>query len=162
MVNSRFSLNSPSLAENSDIQAEFYLNSFGCTGDNLRPTLKWENAPAGTKSYAITFYDKDAPTGSGFWHWVAYDISNEVMELGAEGLPVGAKEGNTDFGAPGYFGPCPPVGRKHKYTFTVHALDVETLDDIPENATGALTGFFIYQHTLAKATFTVLAGPRAE
>ncbi|MDH5749009.1 MAG: YbhB/YbcL family Raf kinase inhibitor-like protein [Rhodospirillales bacterium] len=156
-----FSLTSPTLKENSPISSTQYLNDFGCTGANERPVLKWNGAPEATKSFAVTFYDKDAPTGSGFWHWVVYDIPAGTTELPADSLPEGTVEGNTDFGVPGYAGPCPPVGRKHNYTFTVHALDVDKLD-APENATAALAGFFIYQHTLAKATFTVTAGPRSE
>ena len=155
-----FALTSPSLAENTNITADQYLNAFGCSGQNERPVLEWTNAPSGTKSFAVTFYDQDAPTGSGFWHWVAYDIPASVTCLQNGPNPEGTKEANGDFGEPGYYGPCPPVGRKHRYTFTVHALDTDALE-IPENATGALAGFFIYQHTLAKATFTVIAGPRS-
>lgn len=154
-------LNCTTLEENANITAAQYLNSFGCSGENERPRLEWQNVPAGTKSFALTFYDQDAPTGSGFWHWVAYDIPRHITRLNSGPLPEGVKEANTDFGEPGYFGPCPPVGRKHRYTFYLHALDAETLD-IPDNATGALAGFFIHQHTLAKASFTVFAGPREE
>lgn len=154
-----FTLTSPSMDEYTPISSDQYLNGFGCTGANERPILKWSGTPKGTKSFAVTFYDKDAPTGSGFWHWIVFDIPANTTELLSGSLPKHAVEGNTDFGEPGYFGPCPPVGRKHNYTFTVHALDTEKLD-APEGATGALTGFFIYQHTLAKATFTVVAGPR--
>ena len=154
-----FTVTSPSLPANTPIGPLHYLNSFGCSGANARPVLQWRGAPDGTKSFAVTFYDQDAPTGSGFWHWVAYDIPASIGEMPADALPAGTVEGNTDFGVPGYFGPCPPPGRQHRYTFTVHALDTEKLE-VPDNATGALTGFFIYQHTLAKATFTVLAGPR--
>ncbi len=156
-----FSLTSPSLPKNTPISPDQYLNDFGCTGANERPALCWQGTPDGTKSFAITFYDEDAPTGSGFWHWVAYDIPPGTTELSADSLPEGTQEGNTDFGIPGYFGPCPPIGREHRYTFTIHALDTEKLE-APENATAALTGFFIYQHTIAKATFTVIAGPRSE
>ena len=154
-----FSLASPTLAENTYISAAQYMNSFGCSGRNERPVLTWANVPEGTKGFAVTFYDLDAPTGSGFWHWVAFDIPAHVTTLADCPLPAGAREVNTDFGVPGYFGPCPPVGRKHRYTFYVHALDTEKLE-VPENATGALAGFFIHQHTLAKASFTVMAGPR--
>lgn len=156
-----FRLNSTTLEENTNISVAQYLNGFGCSGDNERPRLDWENVPAGTKSFALTFYDQDAPTGSGFWHWVVYDIPRHITRLAHGPLPDGAKEANTDFGEPGYFGPCPPVGRQHRYTFFIHALDTEALD-VPPNATAALTGFFIHQHTLAKASFTVLAGPREE
>lgn len=159
-VNS-FVVVSPTLPENTDISEDQYLDSFGCTGKNQRPELAWRGAPEGTKSYAVTFYDQDAPTGSGFWHWVLFDIPAETTVLPDGPIPLGSREGNTDFGVPGYFGPCPPVGRRHRYIFHVHALDTETLD-VPENATGALCGFFIHRHTLAKASFTVIAGPRKD
>lgn len=86
------------------------------------PNLAWMNVPKDTKSFAVTFYDKDAPTGSGFWHWVAYDIPADTKGLpgGVNGgtLPEGTVEGNTDLGKPGFFEPCPPVGRKHNYVYT--------------------------------------------
>jgi len=154
-----FSLTSPELAASAPIAPHHYLDSFGCSGDNRRPVLEWHNPPAGTRSFALTFYDEDAPTGSGFWHWVAYDIPASAERMPSGALPAGAKEANSDFGKPGYFGPCPPPGREHRYTFNIHALDTAALD-VPDNATGALAGFFIYKHTLARATFTVKAGPR--
>jgi Raf kinase inhibitor-like YbhB/YbcL family protein len=154
------------LKANQPIPAEYYWNTFGCTGASQSPTLEWKDVPEGTKSFAITFYDADAPTGSGFWHYVAYDIpvSTRKIELGALSaakLPSGAKEGNTDLGKPGFFGPCPPVGRKHNYTYTVHALKVEKLD-VPANATAAFIGFNLWTNTLGKASFTVTAGPRTK
>lgn len=158
-ISTGFSVTSPSLEENANISEAHYLNSFGCSGSNERPTLVWSCPPKHTKSFAITFYDQDAPTGSGFWHWVLYDIPSSITSIENGSNPTSSKEANTDFGKPGYFGPCPPIGRKHRYTFYVHALDVEKLD-IPDSATGALAGFFIHQHTLAKASFTIIAGPR--
>ena len=156
-----FILTSPDVSEGKPITAAQYWNNFGCTGDNARPVLDWSGAPEGTKSFAVTFYDQDAPTGSGFWHWVAYDIPAGITHLDAEGLPAGVREGNTDVGVPGYLGPCPPVGRKHVYTYTVYALDTDHLNP-PENATAPLTGFFIHQHSLGTATLSVTAGPRSE
>jgi len=152
-------LQSPGLAAGSEISPDNYLDAFGCSGKNLRPPLAWDGVPEKTRSFALTFYDEDAPTGSGFWHWVAYNLSPDLRLLPTGPLPAGAVEGNTDFGVPGYAGPCPPVGRRHRYTFYLHALDVPSLE-VPANATAALTGFFIYQHTIARASFTVLAGPR--
>src|SRR5437764_14130202 len=92
------------------IPAKHVFNGMGCTGQNVSPALKWSGAPAGTKSYAVTVYDPDAPTGSGFWHWVVYDIPASVTSL-----PAGATFGTaglTDFGVKGYNGPCPPPGDK--------------------------------------------------
>jgi Raf kinase inhibitor-like YbhB/YbcL family protein len=146
------------------IPADYYGNQFGCTAKGISPHLEWKNAPAGTKSFAITFYDQDAPTGSGFWHYVLIDIPANVhsIELGdlAKGkIPAGALETNTDTGKPGFFGPCPPVGRKHNYIYTVHALKVEKLG-VPATATAAYVGFNLWGNLLAKASFTVNAGPR--
>lgn len=158
-----FELTSSAIQRGATIGAEHYWNNFGCTGGNVMPALSWQNAPAGTKSFAVTFYDKDAPTGSGFWHWVAYDIAADTQALsgGANGgtLPQGAVEGNTDLGKPGFFGPCPPVGRIHNYVYTVHALKVDKLP-VDKGASPALVGFFIWQNSLGKASFEVKAGPR--
>ena len=158
-----FELSSKALKKGAPIAAANYWNNFGCTGGNVMPDLAWKNAPVGTKSFAVTFYDKDAPTGSGFWHWVAYDIPATVTALpgGLNGgtLPAGAVEGNTDLGKPGFFGPCPPVGRKHSYLFTVHALKVDKLP-VDKAAGPALVGFFLWQNTIAKTSFDVVAGPR--
>ncbi|MFZ2854806.1 MAG: YbhB/YbcL family Raf kinase inhibitor-like protein [Rhodocyclaceae bacterium] len=159
-----FELRSPDLAANQSIPAAYYWNSFGCNGDNQSPALYWKDAPAGTRSFAVTFYDPDAPTGSGFWHYVAYDLPASTRHLdtgalAAAALPPGAREGNTDLGKPGFFGPCPPLGRQHHYVWTVHALSIDKLS-VPEGASAAMTGFFLWQHTLDKATLTVTAGPR--
>lgn len=156
-----FALTSPDIAEGQTISAEQYWNNFGCTGQNQRPTLTWSGAPEGTKSFAVTFYDNDAPTGSGLWHWVVYDIPGNENTIAGDSLPAGAIEGNNDVGAPGFVGPCPPVGSTHSYTFTVHALGVDHLEGV-QGASAALTGFFIYGNTLAKASLDVVAGPRSE
>jgi Raf kinase inhibitor-like YbhB/YbcL family protein len=125
---------------------------------NRSPHLRWSGAPAGTKSYAVTCYDPDAPTGSGFWHWTVANIPAGVTELaeGASpaGLPEGAVEGRTDFGEPGYGGAAPPPGHgPHRYIFTVFAVDTERLNVSPENS-GAVFGFNLHFHTLARATVT--------
>lgn len=138
---------------------EQIFNSFGCTGNNTSPQLYWENAPKGTKSFAITMYDKDAPTGSGFWHWVVFDIPSTVTELKTnagnianELAPKGSIQSNTDFGTPGYGGPCPPQGQGlHEYKITVYALKVDKLG-LDKNATPALVGFYLNQQTLSKAS----------
>ena len=158
-----FALHSKTFKTGATIGAEHYWNNFGCTGGNVMPDLEWANVPAGTKSFAVTLYDKDAPTGSGFWHWVAYDIPASTTSLpgGAGGtpLPAGAVEGNTDVGKPGYLGPCPPVGRRHNYVYTVHALKVDKLP-VDKGASPALVGFFLWQNRIAAATLGVKAGPR--
>ena len=155
-----FQLTSPAFADQGRLPAAQALNAMGCTGENRSPALAWTGAPAGTKSFAITLYDPDAPTGSGWWHWVVFNLPADARSL-AEGptpLPRGAIEGRTDFGAPGYGGACPPVGGKpHRYVFTVHALDVATLD-VPPEASAAMVGYNLNAHTLAKATLTALYG----
>jgi Raf kinase inhibitor-like YbhB/YbcL family protein len=159
----KFILSSPDIKAGQSISEKYYWNNFGCSGANEMPALEWKNAPSGTKSYAITLYDRDAPTGSGFWHWVAYNIPANIMHIdgGINGgkLPAEVREGNTDLGKPGFFGPCPPVGRKHHYIYTVYALKSDKLD-IPPDATAAMAGFFLWQNTIAKSSLTVTAGPR--
>lgn len=140
-------------------------SGFGCTGKNISPSLKWSNAPQGTKSFAFTVYDPDAPTGSGWWHWVVFNISAEVHELKADagnlqkGLaPKGSIQSRTDFGSPGFGGACPPEGDKpHRYVFTVYALDVAKLD-LDDKAPPAMVGFFLNQHMLAKASLIAYYG----
>lgn len=146
------------------IPPEYYHKMFGCTGSSQSPMLEWKSPPKGTKSFAITFFDTSAPTGSGFWHYVAYDIPPdvsrvEVGDLAAAKLPAGAKEGYTDLGKSGYFGPCPPVGRKHRYLYTIHALKTEKLD-VPADASAAFVSFNLWLNTLGKASFEIVAGPR--
>ncbi len=125
---------------------------------NRSPQLSWSGAPEGTKSFAITCYDPDAPTGSGFWHWTVANLPADVTELaeGASpaGLPKGAVEGRTDFGEPGFGGAAPPPGHgPHRYIFTVFAVDTGKLDVTPQNS-GAVFGFNLHFHTLAKASIT--------
>ncbi len=122
---------------------------------NVSPHLKWSGAPEGTKSYAVTCYDPDAPTGSGFWHWTVANIPADVTELPAGGpVPAGAVEGRTDFGEPGFGGAAPPPGHgPHRYIFTVFAVDTDRLDVTRDNS-GAVFGFNLHFHTLAKASIT--------
>lgn len=122
---------------------------------NTSPHLAWSRAPEGTKSFAITCYDPDAPTGSGFWHWTVANIPADVTEIPAGGpVPAGAVEGRTDYGEPGFGGAAPPPGHgPHRYIFTVFAVDTEKLDVTPEDS-GAKYGFNLHFHTLAKASIT--------
>jgi Raf kinase inhibitor-like YbhB/YbcL family protein len=152
-------LTSPDIKPGARIADEQTFNGFGCSGMNISPALSWSGAPANTKSFALSLYDPDAPTGSGFWHWVVFNIPPDVTSL-AKGAgdpkgpaaPKGAVQSRTDFGAPVYGGPCPPKGDKpHHYIFTVFAVDVDKLD-ADENASAALVGFNLNFHTLAKAT----------
>ncbi len=122
---------------------------------NRSPHLAWSGAPEGTKSFAITCYDPDAPTGSGCWPWTVANIPADVTEITAGGpVPAGAVEGRTDFGQPGFGGAAPPAGHgPHRYIFTVFAVDVDKLDVTPENS-GAIFGFNLHFHTLARASIT--------
>jgi Raf kinase inhibitor-like YbhB/YbcL family protein len=159
-----FVLTSADLHAGHPIASTQVYGGMGCDGQNRSPELSWKGAPKGTKTFAITMYDPDAPTGSGWWHWVVFNIPADVTSLptGAGDssknlLPPGAAFGNTDFGTPGYGGPCPPQGDKpHRYIVTVYALD-DSLS-IPGTATAAYVGFNIHAHTIGKATLSALYG----
>lgn len=159
-----FTLSSPQFEGGKGITLKEVYNSFGCTGENISPALVWENAPEGTKSFAVTVYDPDAPTGSGWWHWVMFNISADVNELkqgvgaGKVALPKGAVQSLTDFGKPGYGGPCPPAGDKpHRYIFKVYALKADKLD-LDAGAMPALVGFNLNANKLGEASFEVKYG----
>jgi Raf kinase inhibitor-like YbhB/YbcL family protein len=137
-------------------------NGFGCTGKNISPALNWTDAPTETKSFAITMFDPDAPTGSGWWHWLIFDIPatvNEIVEGAGNPLnglaPIESVQSMTDYGTTGYGGPCPPVGHgTHQYIITIHALDIEKLG-LDEKANPALVGFNINAHTIQKASLVI-------
>jgi Raf kinase inhibitor-like YbhB/YbcL family protein len=160
-----FSLTSPDLKPGGMVPTRNVGNVMGCPGENVSPALTWRGAPAGTKSFVVTTYDPDAPTGSGFWHWVVYNIPATTTSLPAgagdpksNALPAGATQGNTDLAQPGYLGPCPPAGDKpHRYIFTVYALKTAKID-VPANATAAMVGFNVHANQLAKATLTAKWG----
>ena len=133
-------------------------SGFGCDGKNISPELHWNDAPKGTKSFAVTVYDPDAPTGSGWWHWVVFNIPSFVTSIPenfgdtTKKQPISAIQSITDFGKAGFGGACPPKGDKpHRYMFTVHALDVDHLD-LDDKASAALVGYMLGMHTIAKST----------
>jgi Raf kinase inhibitor-like YbhB/YbcL family protein len=136
-------------------------NAMGYQGDNVSPHLAWDDAPAGTKSFVVTCYDPDAPTGSGWWHWIVANIPAETRELpqgagsGIAPLPGKALQTRTDFGNSQYGGAAPPAGERHRYIFTVHALDVEQID-VDTHSSGAMVGFNVHFHTLGNATLTAM------
>lgn len=131
---------------------------FGCSGGNVSPAISWKNAPSGTKSFVLTMYDKDAPTGLGWMHWVVVNIPANVSKLPENALPQGALTTLTDGGKTGYMGACPPRGQKHRYEIKVTAVNVETLPNITENATPALVGFFTNMYKLGEAKVTIRQG----
>ncbi len=160
----KFTLQSPDVKPGGQLTDKQVFNGFGCSGQNVSPALSWKGAPAGAKSFVVTVYDPDAPTGSGWWHWVVYDIPASATELaqgagsGKAALPEGAKQGRTDFGAPGFGGACPPPGDKpHRYVFTVYALKLDKLD-VPADASPAMIGFMTKANSLGSATFTAHYG----
>ena len=150
-----FTLKSDTLQGQISKAQEF--NGFGCSGENISPELHWSHAPKGTKSFAITVYDPDAPTGSGWWHWLIVNIPVDTNKITANAsaekkLPKGALETTTDYGITGFGGACPPQGDKaHRYVFTVHALDVENLP-VKADSKSAVVGFMINKHTIEKAS----------
>jgi Raf kinase inhibitor-like YbhB/YbcL family protein len=149
-----FTLHSTDLRNGQPIPQQFW----GCTSAGISPELSWSDVPAGTQSFAVTIFDVDAPTGSGFWHWVAWDLPAGSRELptGAV-LPAGAVNGTNDGGGLGYTGPCPPAGDvTHHYRFSVVALDVPSLG-LPASTRGAVMGFNVGQHAIGVATLTATA-----
>ena len=152
-----FTLSSKTLGGEATLKEEF--NGFGCMGENESPQLSWKNAPEATKSFAITMYDPDAPTGSGWWHWIVFNIPTSTTELVANAgdiklnlTPEGTIQSITNYGAQGYGGPCPPQGHGlHQYIITVYALKTDTLG-LDENTNPAVVGYYLWNNTIAKAS----------
>lgn len=149
-------LSSAAIPDGSTISAAYVEPS--CGGGNTSPDLAWSGAPEGTRSYAVTCFDPDAPTGSGWWHWIAFDIATAQTSLSAgQGPDAPMRQWRNDYGYVGYGGPCPPPGPAHRYVFTVHALDVEKLD-VPDEATSAACRFTLLSHAIDSASFTATFG----
>ena len=137
-------------------------DKFGCQGKNISPELAWSGAPQGTKSFAIMAYDPDAPTGSGWWHWVVFNIPASTTKILTDasrngGLPPGSIQGRTDFGTTTYGGACPPLGHGvHHYQFIVYALSVArlTFGDtlLDSNTPAAMIGFVVHANALDSAS----------
>ena len=152
-----FTLSSKTLGGEATLKEEF--NGFGCMGENESPQLSWKNAPEATKSFAITMYDPDAPTGSGWWHWIVFNIPTSTTELVANAgdikldlTPEGTIQSITNYGAQGYGGPCPPQGHGlHQYIITVYALKTDILG-LDENTNPAVVGYYLWNNTIAKAS----------
>ncbi|HBR1702631.1 YbhB/YbcL family Raf kinase inhibitor-like protein [Klebsiella pneumoniae] len=129
-----FSVSSNDMRDGQPLAQQHWFAGFGCTGGNVSPQLAWKNAPAGTRSFAVTVRDPDAPSGSGWWHWTVVNIASSVFSL-----PAGAGD------------------KPHRYRFTVWALDVPTLP-VDAGASGALVGYLLHSHALASAQLTAMAG----
>jgi Raf kinase inhibitor-like YbhB/YbcL family protein len=159
-----FTVTSDGIAEGEHLSNKHVYNSFGMSGENMSPQLSWSGFPADTRSFAVTCYDPDAPTGSGFWHWLAIDIPASVTSLatgaGASDstLPAGAFHVRNDYGTRDFGGAAPPEGDPpHRYVFAVHAVDVEKLG-IDSDVTPAVAGFNLRFHTIARGLITAVYG----
>jgi Raf kinase inhibitor-like YbhB/YbcL family protein len=155
-----FQLISDSFADGDYLAADHLLSEpfgFGCGGGNISPALSWSGAPAATRSFAVTCFDPDAPTGSGFWHWILVNLASDVSGLRAgvgtdRSIPDGSRHVVNDFGTDGYGGPCPPPGdHPHRYLFTVHALGVDPLP-IADDTPSAVARFQINANSLGTAS----------
>jgi Raf kinase inhibitor-like YbhB/YbcL family protein len=160
----KFTLTSTDFSEGATLANAQIYNEFGCKGANTSPALAWSGAPSGTQSFALLVHDPDAPTGSGWWHWVLYNIPASTTSLPAGAgdpkkslMPKGAVQGRNDYGTTGYGGPCPPPGKPHHYNFKLYALKVAKLE-VPEGASAALIGFNVRAQTLAEAQLTGMYG----
>ena len=160
-----FELHSPTFDATKPLPSLHLYAGFGCSGENRSPALEWSGAPAGTRSFALTLYDPDAPTGSGWWHWIVYDLPGSTRGLpadagavGGQRLPAAARMGRTDFGTAAFGGACPPAGDPpHRYVLTLHALKTEHLD-VPPDASGAMIGFAIHAAALGSTSIVVRFG----
>ena len=158
---SSIAVTSQSFTDGATIGNDFVFT--GCGGKNRSPQLSWSGAPAGTKSFVITCFDPDAPTGSGYWHWLIFDIPASVTSVeagsGTDRSPRGGQSGYNDFSISSYAGPCPPRGDSpHRYVFTVYALDVDTIQEASAATTGATLIFMMRGHVLALGRITGLFG----
>ncbi len=153
----RLTVRSDSLTDGAAIPMEYVFT--GCGGKNVSPQLSWSGAPEGTKSFAVTCFDPDAPTGSGYWHWLVFDIPASVTSFAAgagnSDEPGDGSSGYSDFGMTSYGGPCPPKSDiPHHYIYTVYALDVASLSGAGSGTTGATLIFQMRGHVLAAGKIT--------
>ena len=162
-----FTVTSTSFTDGAALPMPQVSGVMGAGGEDKTPQLAWADAPEGTRSFALTCYDPDAPTASGFWHFAAHGIPADVTSLDegaftldavSDALADSVRVLRNDGGVRGFVGAAPPPGHgDHRYMFVVHALDVESLD-IDEGASPALLGFMMFGHTLGRARITGIFG----
>ena len=160
-----FDVTSDDIADGETLSQAQVANFMGYSGENKSPQLSWRGFPTETKGFAITVHDPDAPTGSGFWHWLAVNIPADVTDLATgagspnpDELPDGVLQSRNDAGTVGYVGAAPPSGDlAHRYVHTVHALDVERLD-VDASSSAAVVGFNLRFHTIARAQIVPVFG----
>jgi Raf kinase inhibitor-like YbhB/YbcL family protein len=160
-----FDLSSPDVPTNGTVPTKQIYNRYGCKGENMSPRLVWHDPPSGTRSFAVTMFDPDAPGKLGWWHWIIVNIPASVTELpvnagnpAAHLAPAGSIQSTNSFGEAGYGGPCPPTGaRPHRYVFTVYALGAETLP-FDRTARGLKVGSYLEKNALGSASFVATFG----
>lgn len=150
-----FKVTSNMVAEGMQMGSDQVYEGFGCTGGNMAPDLSWSGAPEGTKSFAVMMYDPDAPTGSGWWHWFAFNLPADTTGLPKGGaLPEGSVTLRNDYGQHAFGGACPPPGEVHRYQVSVHALG--TLLELDAGTSNALAGYMVKANSLASDTITAV------
>ncbi|OLT25047.1 hypothetical protein BJF83_05690 [Nocardiopsis sp. CNR-923] len=154
-----FTVTSDDVADGKALPEPQVSGILGAGGEDASPHLSWSGFPEGTRSFAVTCFDPDAPTASGFWHWSVCNIPVEVTELATgagdgSGLPESAVTVRNDAGGHRYVGAAPPPGHgPHRYIFAVHAVDVPRLD-VDASASPAFVGFNLFSHAIARALIT--------
>lgn len=160
-----FSMTSPQLKEGARVADEQLFNKYGCRGENTSPELHWSNPPQGTRSFAVTVYDLDVPTGGDFWHWIIFNIPANVLGLvkgagdpQAHLAPPATIQIKNDFGSAGYGGPCPPPGDKpHRYEFAVYALKIDRLP-LDDKTPAATVSYYLQQNVIKKVVLVTTCG----
>lgn len=156
-----FTVTSTDVADGKTLPTAQVSGIMGAGGQDVSPQLSWSGFPEETRSFAVTCFDPDAPTASGFWHWAVANIPADVTELpagagsGESGaLPAGAVTLRNDAGSHRYIGAAPPAGHgPHRYFFVVHAVDVPELS-VDASASPAFLGFNLFSHSIGRAIVT--------